>query len=132
MPTYAESQMILVIDHDARVNDALRMLLTDAGYKAVAASDLDAAVHLLSSLKVDLVITNYMEPAYRRGDRWPVLEMFKHLVDPGTPLIVLTTSPDEVGQSARQLGVADLIGKPFQLDNLLQRIERALEGRRQH
>ena len=123
------NQTILVIDHDPRVNDVLRLLLTDAGYKAIAAPDLDAAVHLLGSMKVDLVITNYMEPAYRRGDRWPVLEMFKHLVDPGTPIIVMTTSPEELNQSARQLGVADLLGKPFSLDDLLQRTARAIESR---
>ena len=129
MPDRTGSQSILVIDHDARVNDMLRMLLADAGYQAVAAPDLDAAIHLLGSLKLDLVITNYMEPAYRRGDRWPVLEMIKHLVDPGTPLVVLTTSPEELNQSARQLGVADLLGKPFSLDDLLQRTARAIESR---
>lgn len=131
MPVSAKPQTILVIDHDARVNDALRMLLSEAGYKAVAAPDLDAAVHLLSTIKVDLVLSNYMEPAYRRGDRWPVLEMVRLLVGPDTPLIVLTTSPEEVNQSARQLGVADLIGKPFMLDDLLARVARAIDGRRQ-
>jgi len=120
---------VLVIDHDARVNEVLRQLLNDAGYTAVAAPDLDAAVHLLSTIKVDLVITNYMETTYRRGDRWPILEMFKQLVDPGTPFIVLTTSPEETNQTARQLGVAALIGKPFQLDDLFERVRLAIAGR---
>ena len=131
MPISAKPRTILVIDHDARVNDALRMLLSDAGYLVVAAPDLDAAIHLLSTLKIDLVLSNYMEPAYRRGDRWPVLEMFRLLIGPETPLIVLTTSPEEVNQSAHQLGVADLIGKPFHLEDLLARVARAIDGRHQ-
>jgi DNA-binding response OmpR family regulator len=131
MSVSSKPRTILVIDHDATVNDALRMLLSEVGYKAVAAPDLDAAVHLLSTVKVDLVITNYMEPAYRRGDRWPVLEMVKLLLTPDTPLIVITTSPEEVNQSARQLGVADLIGKPFLMEDLLARVARAIDGRRQ-
>jgi DNA-binding response OmpR family regulator len=125
----AGQQTILIIDHDARVNDAMQMLITDAGYNALAAHDLDAAVHLLSSLKVDLVITNYMEPAYKRGAHWPVLEMFQHLVNPGTPIIVLTTDKEGMEQNARQLGVADVIGKPFALEDLLQRITKAIESR---
>ena len=129
MPDRTNRRSILVIDHDARVNDTLRMLLADAGYQAVAAPDLDAAIHLLGSLKLDLVITNYMEPAYRRGDRWPVLEMIRHLVDPGTPLVVMTTSTEELNQSACQLEVAAIVGKPFEVDDLLQHIARAMEAR---
>ncbi len=130
MSAEAGKRTILVIDHDARVNEGLRLLLTEAGYKAVAAPDLDAAVHLLSTLKVDLVLTNYMEPVYRRGERWPILEMIRQLVDPGTPVIVLTTSVDELSQSARHLDIADLMGKPFAVDDLLERVARAIAGRR--
>ena len=109
------------------MNDVLRLLLIDEGYKAIAADDLDAAVHLLSSIKVDLLISNYMEPAYERNGRWPVLELFKSLAHPDTPIIVLTSSPEELRQNARQLGVASLVGKPFVLDELLPLISQALE-----
>ncbi len=60
MPPRTANPTILVIDHDARVNETLRELLAGLGYTAISAPDLDAAVHLLSTLKVDLVLTNYM------------------------------------------------------------------------
>jgi DNA-binding response OmpR family regulator len=126
MSAETRNQTILIIDHDARVNDVLRLLLIEEGFKAIAADDLDAAVHLLSSIRVDLVITNYMEPAYRRGDRWPVLEALRQLAHPDIPFIVLTASPEELNQNAKDLGVAGLIGKPFVFDELLSRITQAI------
>lgn len=128
MSAKTKNQTILIIDHDARVNDVLRLLLIDEGYKAIAADNLDAAVHLLSSIKVDLLISNYMEPAYERDGHWPVLELFKSLAHSDTPIIVLTSNPEELRQNARELGVASLVGKPFVLDELLPLISRALES----
>ena len=127
--TPVKSQTILVVDHDPAVGDFIAQLLLDQGYRVRAAPDIDAAVKLLSSVRIDLVVTNYMEPEYRRGDRWPVLEMFKQLAAPGTPFIVITTSPAELSQSARQLGVSDLIGKPFEVDSLIERVARAIAQR---
>jgi CheY-like chemotaxis protein len=123
------SQTVLVVDHDPAVGDFIAQLLLDEGYRVRAAPNLDAAVKLLSSVRIDLVVTNYMEPEYRRGDRWPVLEMFKQLASPGTPFIVITTSPGELSQGARQLGVSDLIGKPFDVDSLVERVARAIAQR---
>lgn len=124
-----KSQTILVVDHDAAVGDFVAQLLLDQGYRVRAAPDLDAAVKLLSSVRIDLVVTNYMEPEYRRGNRWPVLEMFKQLAAPGTPFIVITTSPAELTQSAKQLGVSNLVGKPFDIDSLIERVARAIAQR---
>ena len=128
--TKLKNQTVLVVDHDPAVGAFLEQILTDEGYRVRAAPDLDAAVKLLSSLRVDLVICNYVEPAYKRGDRWPVLELFKQLANPGTPFIVLTTSPEDMQQNARELGVSDVIGKPFELDTLVQRVARAIAERR--
>ena len=125
----SKSQTILVVDHDSAVSDFVAQVLVDQGYRVRAAPDLDAAVKLLSSVRIDLVVTNYMEPEYRRGDRWPVLEMFKQLANPGTPFIVITTSPAELTQSAKQLGVSDLVGKPFDVDSLIDRVARAISQR---
>lgn len=124
-----KSRTILVVDHDSAVGDFVAQLLLDQGYRVRAAPDLDAAVKLLSSVQIDLVVTNYMEPVFRRGDRWPVLEMFKQLASPGTPFIVITTSPAELTQSAKQLGVSDLVGKPFDVDSLIERVARAIAQR---
>src|SRR5450756_1047253 len=127
--TKSKSQTILVVDRDLAVGDFIAQLLRDQGYRVRAAPDLDVAVKLLSSVRIDLVVTNYMEPEFRRGDRWPVLEMFKELASPGTPFIVITTSPAELSQSSRQLGVSDMIEKPFDVDSLIERVVRAIARR---
>lgn len=130
MPARNKHQAILVIDREPNVNAIVREILTSEGYRAIAAPNLDAAVDLLSSVKVSLVITDYMELYQRRGTRWPVLELFKQLVDPGTPFIVMTKDPEALRVSAQGLGVADVIAKPFEIGDLLERVNRAIAGRR--
>jgi DNA-binding NtrC family response regulator len=120
---------VLVVNREPAMNQLLQTLLTNEGYTALAATDLDTAARLLSSVRFDVVIADYMELQFRRGERWPILEMFKALVDPGTPFIILTTSPQAMLESAEQLGIADVIEKPFDLGSLLERIKKAITGR---
>jgi DNA-binding response OmpR family regulator len=117
---------ILVIEQEPIVSDLIREALVTEGYRAIAAPNLDLAVHLLATLRINLVITNYMDSRYRRGDRWPILELFRHLAPPDTRIIVLTDSTYALAQEAQALGVADLIAKPFDLADLLQRVARAI------
>ena len=125
-----KQRTVLVVNREPAMNQLLQTLLTNEGYTVLAATDLDTAARLLSSVRFDVVIADYMELQFRRGVRWPILEMFKALVDPGTPFIVLTTSPQAMLQSAEQLGIADVIEKPFDLGSLLERINKAIAGRR--
>jgi DNA-binding response OmpR family regulator len=115
-------ESILIVDHNAEVGDIVCEILTEEGFKATAAHDLDAAVELLSSVKYGLIIANYMESAYRRDDRWPILELIRGLAGEETPIIVLTTSPIARKQGAQRLGVADVVEKPFELDDLVTRV----------
>ncbi len=122
-------QTILLIDREREVNELLRSVLGSEGYYCLTALNLDSAVHLLSTVKVDLVITDYMESTYRRGNRWPILEMFKQLVDPGTPFIVLTGDEAALRRSAVELGVALVVPKPFDLERLAVAVADTIKGR---
>ena len=115
-----QQKKILVIDSEPEVNDVIRTLLEIEGHHAVAAKNLDSAVDLLSSVKFDLVISDYMEIQYKRGEHWPILEMFQRLVEPGTPIIVLTASVEAAQQGAQRLGIAQIVPKPFEARDLLR------------
>ncbi len=125
-----KGKRILVIDREESIAQMLGSVLTSEGYQAIAISNLDSAVSLLGTVKVDLVICNYMDSPFRRGDRWPVLETFKGLAAPGTPFLVLTANQVALRQGPSDLGVAQVVAKPFELDELLDRIAQALTGRR--
>ena len=129
-PMIPKQRTILIIDPTQSVYELLQSQLTNEGYKAIAALTLDHAIWLLSTEKVDLVIANYMESIYQRGDCWPVLEMLKNIGEPGTRFIATTSTKSGLTQSAQQLAIADLIEKPFEIGDVLERVARVI-GERQ-
>lgn len=119
---------ILVIDHHVDVAQLLHDIFEDEGFSVQAVSDLDAAVHVLTSAPFDLVVCNYMESNYHLDDCWPILEMFKAFVKSRTPIIVLTSSSVAINQGAKALGVAAVIEKPFDVAELLTSARRLLRN----
>lgn len=118
---------ILFIDDDRSGREVALFNLRKAGYDVTPASDGREGLELFSPEKFDLVVTDLKMPAV---DGMEVLETVRR-ISPETPVLVITAFGNvETSVEAMKRGASDFIGKPFQRDQILLSVEKALERRR--
>ncbi|NLB42890.1 MAG: response regulator transcription factor [Clostridiales bacterium] len=116
---------ILVVEDDPSISTIIQMNLRAAGYMVSTSFDGDEATRRLESDEnFDLAILDIMLPG---RDGFALLEDFKRK---GIPVIYLTAKAD-VDSKVQGLkdGAEDYIVKPFEVLELLVRIEKVLERR---
>ena len=113
---------ILVIDDERVIRDALRRVLEHHGYRVRAAATVEEARELAPD-NFDFIITDLKLP----GDAG--IDIIEHAGD--APVLVMTSyaSVDSAVESMKR-GAIDYIAKPFDHEELLLVIERALNERR--
>ena len=112
---------ILIAEDEAPIANLIRSALENAGYHCTWASDGTAAADLLDSTPFDLVLLDIMLP---KADGYEVLEYCKSLEVPVIFLTAKGTVQDRV--KGLRLGAEDYITKPFELMELLARVETVL------
>jgi len=117
---------VLVVDDEAPIRAALERLLKRMGCEVVAAVDGLQAQQELRLGVFDLVLTDLSMPG---ADGFEVLRAVRELRS-GLPAIVLTAhSSTAECVRAMRAGAADFIGKPFELGQLQQSVQAALQSR---
>jgi DNA-binding response OmpR family regulator len=117
---------ILIVDDERDIVMALMIRLKGAGYDVVTAFDGAQAVFVAHKEKPDLILLDIRMPA---GDGFSVAERLKRSVNTSTiPIIFLTGSPEKKAEEkAMELGSRFYIRKPYDPEELLDAIRRALE-----
>ncbi|GAB6061708.1 sigma-54-dependent transcriptional regulator [Deferrisoma palaeochoriense] len=114
---------ILIVEDHAALRDALAIAAGARGHRVVTAERGDAAVRVIETRPFDLVVTDLRLPG---ADGFAVLEAVREH-QPRTPVIVMTAHGSmEAAVRALRLGALDFIEKPFDIDEMEARIERAL------
>jgi DNA-binding NtrC family response regulator len=104
---------VLVLDDDVHIAELMRVVLTEAGYVVSVAVDAGD----IPSGRFDCILTDLMSVAvYRVEDArdW-ILRVSDRF--PGVPVIVVTAHPEAV-QDRAALGIARVIMKPFDVDQI--------------
>lgn len=118
---------LLVVDDDAKLRGLMRRGLTESGFGCEVAADAEEALRLLAQEgPFDLMLLDVLMPG---RDGWQLLQDLRGAGDL-TPVIFLTAlhAVDERVRGLR-LGADDYIIKPFELRELLARIEAVLRRR---
>jgi len=117
---------ILVIDDEAAVLDVVRRFLGIAGHVVVTTTSGQAAMELLTrGESVDLIILDLMIPR----EEGPInFRRFRERF-PETPILLCTglVQADQASQLLKE-GAADLLRKPFRMNELWQAVNKALTG----
>ncbi len=115
---------ILVIDDDSSLRRVLEYNLQEAGYRVNAAASGEEGVRLFADDIPTLVITDMKMPGM---DGMQVLRAIKER-SPETPVIIITAfGTVDVAVDAMKLGAYDYITKPFNRDELLLVVSKALQ-----
>ena len=115
---------ILLVDDEKSVRTTLALMLQRVGYQVQEAANGEAALEMINQRFFDLVITDLkMEPV----DGMEVLRKIKSN-GISTEVVVMTAfSTVESGVEAMKLGAYDYIQKPFDKDEFLMLVNKALE-----
>ncbi len=116
---------ILLVDDDPDLLKLISLRLTSAGYRVRTADSGETALATIAVERPSTVITDLRMPGIDG------LQLFEavHRQHPALPVIILTahgTIPDAV--SATQRGVFGYLTKPFDSQDLLQKVAAALEA----
>lgn len=112
---------ILAVEDSPAILNLIRMSLEDAGYLCVCAENGIQAADLLEERQFDLVLLDVMLPGI---DGFELMDYIRPL---GIPVIFLTAKAD-VNDKVKglRLGAEDYLTKPFEILELLARVETVL------
>lgn len=114
---------ILVADDDAALRTVLTHALEGAGYQVACAENAEALYQLHTREQGDLVITDVMMPGQSGIDLLPRLR--RHW--PELPVIVISAQNMlTTAIAADEKGAVGFLPKPFDVDDLLQAVDKAL------
>ena len=113
---------VLVVEDDKNIAELLQMYLEKEGYAVTVAHDGGAGLSKFRAIKPDLVMLDVMMPVM---DGWSVCKAIR--TESQTPIIMLTAkgeTDDKV--TGLKTGADDYITKPFEMKEVLARIEAVL------
>lgn len=115
--------VILVVEDEDLMRGILCGLLTEAGYRAIAASDAEEALNYFTAESPALTISDIN---IGKVDGLELLDQIKQ-VDPNAIVVMITAySSVETAVAALRKGAFDYITKPFINEDLLQTVKNAL------
>lgn len=112
---------ILIVEDEESIANLIRMNLVKAGYQCELAFDGEEAANLISEQNYDLILLDIMLP---KLNGYEVLEYAKSVEIP----VIFLTAMGETQQKVKglRLGAEDYISKPFEIAELLARVEAVL------
>jgi CheY-like chemotaxis protein len=118
------SKKVLVCDDDEGILDMVSFVLEDSGFEVIPESNSLNVYNLIEKEKPDLLLLDLWMPVLS-GDQ--VLKILRS--NPKTkylPVIVISASTE--GQKiAQEAGASAFIAKPFDIDQLINRVELILQ-----
>jgi DNA-binding NtrC family response regulator len=116
---------LLIVDDEPTVRETCAAVAAQAGMKVTAVGSAEQALEVLETSAVDIVLTD-LKLKETNG-----LDLLKHIRDsnPGLPVIVLTQyGTIDSAVEATKLGAVDYVTKPFRIEELRSRLERAAKA----
>ena len=113
---------VLVVEDDKNIRDLLQMYLEKEGYAVTVAGDGGQGLAKFRTIQPDLVLLDVMMPVM---DGWEVCKAIR--AESQTPVIMLTAKSETDDKVAGlRSGADDYITKPFEMKEVLARIEAVL------
>lgn len=120
---------ILIVDDEADIRSLVGDILRDEGHATREAEDADGALAAVDASAPDLIILDI----WLQGSRLDGIEVLKAVKrdNPDIPVVIISGHGNiEIAVAAIKQGAYDFIEKPFNTDQLLVVVQRALEAGR--
>ena len=116
------ARKVLAVEDDRNISDLIRMYLEKEGFEVTPAFDGGTAVENFREIQPDIVLLDIMLPVM---DGWAVCAKIRETSK--TPIIMLTAKGEVLDKvSGLEMGADDYIVKPFEMKELIARINAVL------
>jgi len=115
---------VLIVEDEALIRWSLRKKFEERGYQVSEAETGEDAIQLLSEGDFDLVMLDYQLPDMTGLD---VLRRLRERDADAVAIMMTAYSTIKTAVDAVRLGAFDYLAKPFQMDELLFTVDKALE-----
>lgn len=121
------TEKILVVDDESTICDSVKKILSRKGYEVENTLNASDAIERMKKEKFDIVITDLMMPNVSGME---LLELVKKYYPEIDVLVITGYATLESAVQATKLGALDYIQKPFTPSELADRVQKAIELRR--
>lgn len=120
------AKKILVVDDEPDIMDVVTVRLRYSGYEIISAVDAEQALVLLQDNLPDLILLDLLLPKMQGEQLCRMLksdQRYKHI-----PILIFTASAirPSLPNRIRDMGADDCITKPFEPQELLEKIKRLI------
>lgn len=121
------SNLILLVDDSPVNNSLMETVLSDVGYSTVVATNGHEALSLFDNQRPDLIILDIMMPGM---DGYELLESLKKKDPSGEIPVIMLTARNNMKdkEKAISMGAADYLIKPIDIEDTINRVQRALRN----
>ncbi|MBI4871440.1 MAG: sigma-54-dependent Fis family transcriptional regulator [Candidatus Riflebacteria bacterium] len=122
-----DTPRILIVDDDEVARSGLRLAFAKSNFKIELAEDGPRALQLLEQTDFDVVLIDYKMP------KMDGLELIRHILErkPFIKVLMITgRGTIETAVEAMKLGAADFVTKPFDVEELRAKVQKALAEKR--
>ena len=113
---------VLVVEDDCNIGELLQLYLEKEGYAVTIATDGGQGLQKFRAIRPDVVLLDVMMPVM---DGWAVCRAIR--AESQTPIIMLTAKAETEDKiTGLRTGADDYVTKPFEMRELLARIEAVL------
>lgn len=121
--TGADGQLVLVVEDDQVIRGVISEVLDERGFRVVAVGNGAEALEKLEEERPAAVVLDLLMPVMHG---WAFMETYFEKTE-GAPIPIVVVSVNPIlPRSFDRFGVRQCVGKPFQVDDLIEAVESAL------
>jgi DNA-binding response OmpR family regulator len=117
----SSKKRVLIVDDDTSILEALELTFQSFGYQTKTLASAEEILVAIKSYKPDVIILDVLLSGVDGKVVCSNLKANKEVA--GIPVIMVSAHPD-LRKSAESCGADDYLEKPFDLDNLIQKVEK--------
>ena len=119
----SDKKRILIVEDELAFAKTVKLRLESEGYEVIIAGDAYTGTQVIVKQELDLIILDLMMPA---GGGFSLLDRIRKIPSKVTiPVVILTgkTIDEEVLDKAREYDVAEVISKPYESKEFVEKIK---------
>ncbi|MUP44845.1 response regulator [Gramella sp. BOM4] len=121
----SNERKILVVDDDSGIGEMLKVLLEFNGYKVFVTEKPELVHKIIRSENIDLVLLDLLISGINGSDVCVNLRKSDEKIMREMPVLMMSAL-HKAGEICRQAGANDFISKPFEIEDLMNKIEELL------
>jgi len=121
------TEKILVVDDESTICDSVKKILSRKGYEVENTLNATDAIERIKKEKFDILITDLMMPKVSGMELLELVNKYYPEID---VLVITGYATIDSAVQATKLGALDYIQKPFTPNELTDRVQKALESRK--